>query len=145
MKIRRFSFWKEKVFVWNSSENFLSPLNVKQHKICAKENWSCFVLCLELEKFISKTIPLFSPLLLWKEFWRVVNSCKFWTKYFHHVRVITFSRGEYEEKKNYQVDIKKSYKTDICTSLFSGLKYVLNNIFILILYLLQNKVHNFIS
>ena len=90
------------------------------------------VLYLEQEKFASKTIPLFYfffLLLLWEEFWRVLNSCMFRTKYFHHMKVFTFSGGEYEvKKKNYQFNIKKNYKTEICSSLFAGLIYVRNNI-----------------
>ena len=44
LKIKRLFVWRKNFSIWNSSGNFTSPPNVKQRKICAKENWSGFVL-----------------------------------------------------------------------------------------------------
>ena len=54
-------------------------------------NLCCFVPFLELEKFTSKTIPLYFLLLLWKYFQR--NSSKFWMRYIYSNFVPTPKQG----------------------------------------------------
>ena len=46
---------------------------------------------IELEKFSSKTIPLFFPFIIVRRILKRLNSCIFRTKYFHYMNVVTFS------------------------------------------------------